>query len=77
MAARIKFFRDRVQAQETLRFLNAHRIRGFVRERLPSTATPDQELFGFDLFVLRDDDVDNAKKLLSYEYGNEWGEGVA
>lgn len=29
---------------------------------------------GFDLFALRDEDVAEARQLLEYEFGTEWGE---
>ncbi len=63
--------------QETQKFLNARNIKCFVREHKRDAAERDATPSGFDLFVLRDEDVDEARKLLEYEYGNEWGEGVA
>lgn len=77
MAARIKFFYRKGQVEETQRFLNTHGIKCFTRARSSLNASPGEEPFGFDLFILRDEDVDTAKELLNYEYGSEWGEGVA
>lgn len=75
MTSRIKFFRDQDQAQETLRFLNSRRVRSFIRQRTNAPAL-EEETYFFDLFVLKDEDVDRAKKLLEYEYGSDWGESA-
>lgn len=74
MSGRIKFFRDREQANETRQFLNTHGIKSYTRERTPSTVMPGEEPFGFDLLVLREEDVEEAHQLLDYEYGHDWGE---
>ncbi|OGZ05052.1 MAG: hypothetical protein A3C13_01830 [Candidatus Lloydbacteria bacterium RIFCSPHIGHO2_02_FULL_50_11] len=63
--------------EETQRYLNMHGIKCFTRERSPSTVSTNEELFGFDLFILRDEDVDTAKEMLEYEFGGDWGERVA
>ncbi|GEM_PF-4473327 len=76
MSTRIKFFRDGGQAQETRQFFNTHGIKTYLRERSPSTVTPGEETFGTDLFVLREDDVAEAKQLLDYEFGRCWGDDV-
>ena len=77
MSTRIKFFRESAQAQESREFFNAHGIKTYLRERSPSTVAPGEEAFGTDLFVLRDDDVPEAKQLLDYEFGRAWGEDVS
>ncbi|OGZ17456.1 MAG: hypothetical protein A2494_00285 [Candidatus Lloydbacteria bacterium RIFOXYC12_FULL_46_25] len=76
MSTRIKFFREQNQAHETQVFLNTHAIKSYIRTRTPSTVTPGEEPYGFDLFVLRDDDVDEARQVLNYEFGSTWGEAV-
>jgi hypothetical protein len=77
MACRIKFFRSKEQVLETQRFFNARGIKCFTRERSPGNVGRGEEPFGFDLFILRDEDVDEAKELLNYEYGSEWGDTVS
>jgi hypothetical protein len=74
MSGRIKFFRNGEQANETRQFLNMRGIKTYTRERTPSTVMPGEELYGYDLLVLRDEDVEEARELLEYEYGHEWGE---
>lgn len=74
MTCRIKFFRDGKQARETRQFLNTHGIKSYLRERSPSTVIPGEEPFGFDVFILKDDDIEDAKQLLAYEFGGSWGE---
>ena len=75
MSSRIRFFREAEQAQITREFLTTHNIKNFIRERSPSTVSQGEESYGFDVFVLRDEDLAEAWKLLAYEFGNEWGEG--
>lgn len=77
MSTRIKFFRESSQAQESREFFNAHGIKTYLRERSPSTVQSGEEAFGTDLFVLREEDVPEAKQLLDYEYGRAWGEDVS
>jgi hypothetical protein len=74
MSSRVKFFRDGTQAHETRQFLNTRGIKSYLRERSPSTVKPGEEPFGFDVFVLRDEDVEEACQLLLYEFGSSWGE---
>ncbi len=74
MSTRIKFFREHEQARETRMFLNTHAIKNYIRTRTPSTIAPGEEPYGFDLFVLKDDDVETAHQLLNYEFGRTWGE---
>ena len=74
MTCRSKFFRDGKQAKETRQFLNTRGIKSYLRERSPSTVTPGEEPFGFDVFILKDEDIDEARQLLSYEFGAGWGE---
>ncbi len=76
MSSRIKFFRENTQAQETRQFLSTHRIKSYLRERTPMTAKQGEDPFGFDLFVLRDEDTEEARQLLLYEFGNDWGEAT-
>ncbi len=77
MSCRIKFFRDVTQAKETRQFLNTRGIKSYLRERSPSTVLPGEEPFGVDVFVLRDEDIEEARQLLNYEFGGGWGEGVS
>lgn len=77
MSSRIKFFRENMQAQETRQFLNTHGIKSYLRERTPTTVKQGEDPFGFDVFVLRDEDVEEARQLLLYEFGNNWGEAAA
>jgi hypothetical protein len=74
MSGRIKFFRDREQANETRQFLNIRGIKNYTRERTPTTVMPGEEPYGYDLLVLRDEDMEEARQLLDYEYGHDWGE---
>jgi hypothetical protein len=74
MSSRIKFFLDKGQAQATREFLNAHGIKSFLRERTSSTIASGEMPYGVDVFVLREEDVLNARKLLDYEFGDSWGE---
>ncbi len=77
MSCRIRFFRDGKQAKETRQFLNGRGIKSYLRERSPSTVVPGEEPYGFDVFILCDDDVDEARQLLDYEFGRGWGETTA
>lgn len=74
MSGRIKFFREREQANETRQFLNTRGIKSYTRERTPSTVMPGEEPYGYDVLVLREEDVEEARQLLDYEFGCEWGE---
>lgn len=74
MTTRIKFFRDGRQASESRQFLSNHEIKTFLRDR--EGAHPHDPPAGFELFVLRDDDVEEARKLIDYEYGESWGENA-
>ena len=76
MSTRIKFFREQEQARETQMFLNTRAIKSYIRTRTPSTVAPGEEPYGFDLFVLKDDDVDEARQVLNYEFGSTWGEAI-
>ncbi len=51
-----------------------HNIKNFIRERSPTTVAQGEEAFGFDIFILRDEDLAEAWKLLDYEFGKSWGE---
>ena len=74
MSSRIKFFKDVAQAMETHKFLNMHGIKSYLRERSPSTVASGEEPFGADVFVLRDEDVEEARQLVLFEFGSTWGE---
>lgn len=74
MSSRIRFFREAEPAKLTREFLTSHNIKNFIRERSPSTVTQGEEPYGFDIFILRDEDLADAWKLLAYEFGNDWGE---
>ena len=74
MSVRIKYFRKELQANESRQSLANHSIKTFLREREgPRPHDPPQ---GFELFVLKDDDVDDARQILEYEFGSEWGENA-
>lgn len=78
MSVPIRFFRDSNQAWETYRLLGNHNIKTYVREReVPRGGDDDRTTIGYDLLVLRDDDAENARKILNYEFGQEWGEEAA
>ena len=74
MSVRIKYFKDARQANESRQCLANHSIKSFLRER--EAPRPHDPPVGFELFVLRDEDGDEAKQLLDYEYGTSWGETV-
>lgn len=74
MSSRVKFFREHLQANETRQFLNTRGIKSYLRERTPTTVALGEAPFGFDVFVLRDEDVEEAKQLLLYEFGGTWGD---
>ena len=76
MSCRIKYFREKNQADETRRFLNMRGIKSYLRERTASTVAAGEESFGVDVFVLRDEDVEEAHQLLLYEFGGTWGEST-
>ncbi|OGZ05479.1 MAG: hypothetical protein A2845_05695 [Candidatus Lloydbacteria bacterium RIFCSPHIGHO2_01_FULL_49_22] len=74
MSTRIKFFREADQARDTRQFLITHGIKSFIRNREGARSETSGEAFGFDLFALREEDVDEARTLLNYEFGSGWGE---
>ncbi len=74
MSSRVRFFREAEKANTTREFLTLHNIKNFIRERSPSTVTQGEEPYGFDIFILRDEDLAEAWKLLEYEFGKTWGE---
>lgn len=74
MSVKIKYFLKEMQANETRQSLANHNIKTFLREHAgPHPHDPPR---GFELFVLRDDDVEEARKLIEYEFGTDWGETV-
>jgi len=75
MSSRIRFFREPERAKATREFLIGHGIKTFIRERSPSTVQEGEEPYGFDIYILRDEDLAEAWKLLDYEFGKSWGEG--
>lgn len=77
MSNKIRFFREAEKAQATREFLIGHNIKSFIRARTPSTVKEGEDPYGFDIFVLRDEDVVEALRLLKYEFGSSWGETVA
>lgn len=77
MTARLKYFRQREQLLETQRFLNGHNIKSYVREHKREKPEEEAAPIGYDLYILRDEDVEDAKKLLDYEFGTEWGEATS
>ncbi len=74
MSIRIKYFREVEQAKETRQFLNTRGIKNYLRERTSTTVAQGEDPYGVDLFVLRDEDAEDARQLLLYEYGGGWGE---
>ena len=74
MSSRIRFFRESDPAKTTREFLTNHNIKNFIRERSLSTVAAGEEPYGFDVFILRDEDLAEAWKLLEYEFGKQWGE---
>lgn len=74
MSSRIRFFREWEGAQSTHEFLNRHKIKSFIRERTPGTVQNNEVPYGFDIFILRDEDLAEAWKLLDYEYGKSFGD---
>jgi hypothetical protein len=77
MSVRIKFFKEQTQAKETLEFLNGMNFKSFLRERDKMHAKPGEDPAGYDLFVLRDDDVADARKALDFQFGGEWGTNMS
>lgn len=74
MSTRIKFFREADQARDTRQFLITHGIKSFIRNRAGGKSETSGDTFGFDLFALREEDVEEARTLLDYEFGPGWGE---
>jgi hypothetical protein len=74
MSTRIRFFRTEEQARDTRQYLSAHGIKSYLRDRTSTKLAPGEEAFGFDLFALKDEDVETARQLLDYEFGKNWGE---
>lgn len=64
MGTLIKFCKMLDEAQYTQQFLLEHSIKSYVRERDPEEVAPGEDPYGFDVFVLRDDDLAEAKELL-------------
>ncbi len=74
MTTRIKFFFDQAQAVATHEFLNQRAIKSFIRDRKQmDEKEAENKPFGFDLFVLNDEDADTATEIVDYEFGADWG----
>jgi hypothetical protein len=67
MSTLLRFFRERSLAEAAQQYLADHSIKTFIRER--DIDEKDGRVYGFDLFALRDDDVEIARMMLTYEYG--------
>jgi hypothetical protein len=77
MPVPIKYFKDSNQAWESLRLLSNHSIKTYIREREAKRGGDDDRVTTvYDLVVLRDDETDDARKILSFEFGQTWGENV-
>ncbi len=74
MSTRIKVFSDERQARDTRQFLSTRGLKTYVCNRAKGGAHGSGPATGFDLFALRDEDVPEARQLLEYEFGTEWGE---
>ncbi len=68
MSTPLRYFRERALAESAQQYLQDHSIKTFIRER-ESDDKDERASFGFDLFALRDDDAENARMMLTYEYG--------
>lgn len=76
MSARIKFFRENNQAWEAHQVLGNHSIKSYIRERANVVVNGQEVALGYDLYVLKDDDVENARNIIDYELGSGWGENA-
>lgn len=68
MSVPLRFFRERSLAEAAQQYLQDHSIKTFIRIR----DADDKERnapYGFDLFALREEDADDARMMLNYEYG--------
>lgn len=74
MSAPLKFFRDKEHAETTQRFLSERGIKSFIRERSGQQSSPNEEAFGYDLFALKDEDIEEARQLIAFEFGSVWGQ---
>jgi hypothetical protein len=72
MSTRIKIFREETQLIETRQYLSGRGIKTYSRNR--TVQDGDGTPTGYDLFVLHDDDAEEARSLLEYEFGKSWGE---
>lgn len=76
MSTRIAFFMQEGEAKATHAFLNSRGVKTFTRSRGGANAQTEEgeSPYGFDLFVLSDEEADDAIALIEYEFGKEWGE---
>ena len=77
MPTRIRFFREVQQATESQALLNSHGVKNYTRTRTKQTAKQGEEPYGVDLYVLRDDQIEEAHKIMDYSFGKEFGEKIA
>jgi hypothetical protein len=69
MSTPLRFFRERSVAEAAQQYLQDHSIKTFIRSRDIEEKEHDHHAYGFDLFALREEDVENARLMLTYEYG--------
>lgn len=68
MSIHIRLFRERSLAEAAQQYLSDHSIKTFIRMR-DSDDEDEHAPYGFDLFVLREEDAEDARMMLNYEYG--------
>lgn len=68
MSAPLRFFRERSLAEAAQQYLQDHSIKTFIRVR-DTDGKDDHSPYGFDLFALKEDDAEDARMMLTYEYG--------
>jgi len=76
MSTRIKFFRDETPLRATQKLLQSHGIKCYTCTRTPGNTPSGEDPYGFDLYVLRDEDAEDARRILDYEFGTEYGETI-
>lgn len=72
MSSLLKFYKEREHAELAQRLLAERSIKTFTRERAGIDPQGDP-IFGYDLFVLREEDFSEAEQLLRYELGSSYG----
>jgi hypothetical protein len=68
MSTLLRFFRERSLAEAAQQYLQDHSIKTFIRVR-DADGKDGHAPYGFDLFALKDEDVEDARMMLTYEYG--------